>query len=277
MDVKRSESIAALAAALSKAQGEFSVAKFDSTNPFFKSKYASLGSVIEAAKPVMAKYGLSVTQPVIGDGEIIAVDTILMHTSGEWIESVMSLPLTKESGKSQAQAAGSVITYLRRYSLAAILGMYSDDDTDGSDKQEQKPAKKAEQPTPPPQPDANAAPTERPYPPETVKAGLEKKALAHKPFNPSDKQLNLLRHGLELCFTGEPEVEDKRHTLLHYLTGSESTKNVSGQMFKALVEDWLKLKPDTGGAYQVDFMAMREAHNIVDAALVGEGQEQFEL
>jgi len=148
MDVKRSDSIAALAAALAKAQGEFTAAKFDATNPFLKSKYASLGSVIEAAKPVMAKNGLSVTQPVMGDGETISVDTILMHTSGEWIESVMILPLNKESGKSQAQAAGSVITYLRRYSLAAILGMYSDDDTDGN-----QPQGKQEQKKPAPQPE----------------------------------------------------------------------------------------------------------------------------
>lgn len=142
MDVKRSESIAALAAALSKAQGEFAAARFDAVNPFLKNRYASLGSIIEAAKPVMAKNGLSVAQPVTSDGTAVSVNTLLMHESGEWIESVMSLPLVEERGKSQAQAAGSVITYLRRYALASVLGMYADADTDGN--QEEKKAQPAQ-------------------------------------------------------------------------------------------------------------------------------------
>ena len=60
---------------------------------------------------------------------------------------------------------------------------------------------------------------------------------------------------------------------MKYLTGEASTKNISGPTFKAIVEDWLKMVQDSGGAYSIDAMAAREAEGIVTAALVGEGQQ----
>ena len=137
--MNKSETIAKLAEALSRAQAEMPAAKFNSVNPFLKNKYADLGSIIDTAKPVLGKFGLAVTQLPINDGEgRVGVETVLTHASGEWISTQFSLPLADEKGKSGAQVAGSIITYLRRYSLAAILGMYSDEDTDGNS--EPKPA-----------------------------------------------------------------------------------------------------------------------------------------
>jgi hypothetical protein len=130
--IMQSENIQELAAALSAAQAEMPAVKFNSTNPFLKNKYADLGAVIEAAKPVLAKHGLAVSQLVTGDGASIGVQTVLMHKSGQWMQAVVSLPLGDEKGKSQAQFAGSVITYLRRYSYASMLGMYADEDGDGN-------------------------------------------------------------------------------------------------------------------------------------------------
>jgi hypothetical protein len=148
--MNKSETIAKLAEALSRAQAEMPAAKFNSVNPFLKNKYADLGSIIDTAKPVLGKFGLAVTQLPINDGEgRVGVETVLTHASGEWLSTQFSLPLADEKGKSGAQVAGSIITYLRRYSLAAILGMYSDEDTDGNEvKQELKPreAKPAEKP-----------------------------------------------------------------------------------------------------------------------------------
>jgi len=129
--VNKSESIKSLAVALAKAQGEFKAVPMNSTNPFLKNRYADLGAVIEAAKPVMAANGLAVSQLVGGDGATIAVTTMLMHVSGEWIESTVAITTETEKGKSTAQVAGSIITYLRRYGLAAILGLYADEDADG--------------------------------------------------------------------------------------------------------------------------------------------------
>ena len=130
-----------IAAALAKAQAVMPPAKMNSTNPFLKNKYADLGSVIEASRKPLADNELSITQLVTGDETRIVVETILMHASGQSISSRMSLALSEGKGMSSAQAAGSIITYLRRYSLSAILGIYADEDADGNEPK-QEPRKK---------------------------------------------------------------------------------------------------------------------------------------
>jgi len=130
--MNKSETITHLAAALAKAQAEMPVAVFDATNPFLKSKYASLGAVIHASRPILAKHKLSLVQFPISDPVGIGVESILTHESGEFIAERISIPLTEEKGKTKVQCAGSTLTYLRRYSWASILGMYSDEDSDGA-------------------------------------------------------------------------------------------------------------------------------------------------
>ena len=130
--MNKSESIQNLAAALSKAQAEFPVIKFDSVNPFLKNGYASLGAVIAGGRPVLAKNGLAVTQLTFGEDGVVGVETMLTHSSGEWISDRVSMQVGEERGKSSAQVAGSIVTYLRRYSLASILGVYADEDGDGN-------------------------------------------------------------------------------------------------------------------------------------------------
>ena len=127
----KSESITKLAAALAAAQPEMPVAVFDATNPFLKSRYASLGAVIEASRPILAKHKLSLVQFPISDAAGVGVESILAHESGEFIAERIVIPLVEEKGKTRVQCAGSTLTYLRRYSWAAILGMYSDEDSDG--------------------------------------------------------------------------------------------------------------------------------------------------
>lgn len=129
--MNKSESIKNLAMALKKAQSEMGEVKFDSTNPFYKSKYASLGAVIESSKKALIDNGLSVSQPATVNEFGVGVTTLLMHESGEWIESAVTLPVVDQ--KNIAQEAGKTITYLRRYSLASLLNLYSDEDTDGND------------------------------------------------------------------------------------------------------------------------------------------------
>jgi hypothetical protein len=122
--MKQSESIKSLAEAMAQAQGAMGAAIKGSSNVFFKSKYADLGSVIEAIKPHFAANGLSYVQfPVSGDNSV-GVTTRLMHSSGEWLEQDYYIPL----GKMDAQAAGSAITYARRYALQAIAGIPAEDD-----------------------------------------------------------------------------------------------------------------------------------------------------
>jgi len=134
--VNQSESIAKLSAALVKAQAEMSGAVKDSANPFFKSSYADLNSVIKAIKEPFSKHGLAYTQfPITGDNGI-GVTTRLIHESGEWIECGFFLPLTKLD----PQAAGSAITYARRYALQAMAGIPAvDDDAESAMGRTQKP------------------------------------------------------------------------------------------------------------------------------------------
>lgn len=129
--MNKSNTITKLAEALSKAQAEMPVIKMNAQNPFLKNKYADLGAVIETSRPVLAKHNLSVAQFPTSDAERIGVTTILMHSSGEYLEEVIYIPASEAKGLSVAQSAGIVISYLRRYSWASVLGLYADEDTDG--------------------------------------------------------------------------------------------------------------------------------------------------
>jgi len=117
-----------LAAALVAAQAEFGAVPKGATNPFFKSKYASLPDVVQHASPILAKHGLAISQHVTYDemGRD-ALMTYLLHKSGQYIAYSMKLHLIKED----PQAQGSAITYARRYSYQAVLGLVTDEDDDG--------------------------------------------------------------------------------------------------------------------------------------------------
>jgi hypothetical protein len=129
--MNKSNTIIKLAVALANAQAEMPVVKMNAQNPFLKNKYADLGAVIETSRPVLAKHGLSISQFPTSEGDRIGVTSILMHSGGEWIEDSIFIPSTDAKGLSVAQSAGVVISYLRRYSWAAMLGLYADEDTDG--------------------------------------------------------------------------------------------------------------------------------------------------
>lgn len=126
--MKHSESLANIAVALSKAQAGVKVAVKDSVNPHLKSKYADLGSVFDACREVLADNGLSVVQmPVTDEPGYIALETMLLHASGEFIASRARVRLQKDD----PQGAGSGLTYLRRYALSAAMGIVADEDDDG--------------------------------------------------------------------------------------------------------------------------------------------------
>lgn len=130
MDViNKSESIAELAKALSLFQGEVKQPLKDKANPFFKSKYVPLENVVEAITEIAPKHGLSFIQYPINQDDKVGVVTVLMHSSGEYIQME---PIFTTPAKNDAQATGSVITYLKRYSLSAVFGITSDEDDDGN-------------------------------------------------------------------------------------------------------------------------------------------------
>jgi hypothetical protein len=127
--MSHSENINELAAALSKAQGEMQAAIKDKVNPFFKSSYADLGSVWDAARPVLSKHGLCIMQTteLSPDRNQVIMVTTLAHISGQWMKSY--LPLNPP--RNDCQGMGAAITYLRRYSLSALVGVVCDDEDDG--------------------------------------------------------------------------------------------------------------------------------------------------
>jgi ERF superfamily protein len=162
----RSQSLAALAAALAKAQGEMAGASKDSLNPHFKAKYASLASVWDACRAALSKNGLSVLQPVRADGARVTVTTILAHNSGEWISEDLTVTAQSET----PQGIGSALTYCRRYSLASMVGIAPEDDDGEEASAEKQPVGDGrKQPTPPPSPSTKPEPP--PAPPRPVVAG----------------------------------------------------------------------------------------------------------
>lgn len=127
--MKKSDTIAELAKALAAFQGEVKQPLKDKTNPYFKSTYVDLTGVVDAITKVAPKHGLSFIQYPVNQDNKVGVVTILMHSSGEWIETE---PIFAQPAKQDAQSTGSVITYLKRYSLSAVFGITSDEDDDGN-------------------------------------------------------------------------------------------------------------------------------------------------
>jgi hypothetical protein len=121
---EQSEQIGELAKALAVAQGKITGALKDSSNPFFKSRYADLASVWDACRGPLSDNGLAVVQLTESDDAGVYVSTTLAHSSGQWIRS--RLRLTPKD--STPQGMGSAITYGRRYALAAIVGVAQVDD-----------------------------------------------------------------------------------------------------------------------------------------------------
>ena len=136
--MKTSELINELAEALGKAQSQMTGAKKDSNNPFFKSKYSDLSSVMEAISQPFADNNLCFVQGAEANENRVSVTTRIMHKSGQWIESATDLPPTKND----AQGWGSAITYAKRYGLQALAGVPSVDD-DGNNAVKNKPVEKS--------------------------------------------------------------------------------------------------------------------------------------
>ena len=128
--MKTSDSINEIATALSAAQAEIQNPSKSAENPFFKSRYADLAEVLSVVRPAFTKQHLSIVQmPFTSESGQIGVTTMISHGSGQWMQGEVALPL--QVNKNVNQDAGSAITYLRRYALAAACGV-AQEDTDGN-------------------------------------------------------------------------------------------------------------------------------------------------
>ena len=118
---KQKEKEQELAAALVGFQSELKPVKFNKKNQFLGNRYADLGAIIDETRPRLAAYGLAIIQNAVSEGDQIGIETLILHKSGEYMGNSFTMPTGPEKGKSAAQVAGSMITYARRYALAACL------------------------------------------------------------------------------------------------------------------------------------------------------------
>ena len=125
-----SETIGAIAPALIKAQSQMQGITKEGKNPAFKSKYVTLDSILDTLRPILTSNGLMLTQgstPPWGV-ESITVESRIIHASGEWISTTVTIPVTKPD----AHGLGSALTYGRRYSVSALLAISADEDDDAN-------------------------------------------------------------------------------------------------------------------------------------------------
>lgn len=193
-----------LAKALSAAQAEFGTVPQSGKNPFHKSTYSTIEDYVNAAKPILAKHGLSISQaPNLLETQFV-LTTILMHESGEHI--VSNQPIF--SAKQDAQSMGSAITYARRYAYGAVLGMASGDFDDDGNAAAAKPTKQANPPM-------SQTPAKSPAPKPPSKAGRG------TPNATIEERVNAAPHlgGLTALYDGmkgeiEAMSEDERNEVL---------------------------------------------------------------
>lgn len=136
--MEKSQSIKSIAGAVMLFQTKIQPIKKDSSNPFFKSKYASLFAILDNIQIPLAESGLSFVQFPTGDN---GLTTILMHSdSGEYIQAEYFMKPSKDD----PQGHGSAITYMRRYALGAILGLNIDEDDDANEASKPAPLKEVD-------------------------------------------------------------------------------------------------------------------------------------
>ena len=126
--MRTSDQIEAVAGAIAAVQAQLEAVREDGTNPHFRSRYATLGRIWDAIRPHLAAQGLAIIQALGSDDDRLTCTTRLIHAaSGQWIETTVGI----QPAKPGPQALGSAATYLRRYSLSALLGVTTGEDDDG--------------------------------------------------------------------------------------------------------------------------------------------------
>jgi hypothetical protein len=137
--MKQSETIDKIIPAFIAFQSDMPSVPKDGNNPHFKSKYATLGAITEATRPHLAKHGLGFMQWMSNRDGLQLIVTRIMHTSGQWMEDEGYI---LNPTKNDPQGMGSAVTYARRYTLGASLGIITEDDDDGNRASEPAPVKK---------------------------------------------------------------------------------------------------------------------------------------
>jgi hypothetical protein len=248
--MNKSESISKLAPALVKAAAKIKAVKMDAENPYYHSKYATLGALIDVAKPVCAEFGLSTPAFMVSGDGTVGIEQWIIHESGEYISDRILLPLPEESKIRVAQEMGATASYLRRYALSALLGMYADEDNDAEPSRSgtATPKKEAPKPTPKDEPTDD----KRPLDPVAL---MKKLVITQEKVPPAtEKQVKLVARML----TEHCENEQDSDQLKEFLFGVPSTKEADPQMVNAVLK-WLNIGED----WQVGKYVQSEINNVL--------------
>jgi hypothetical protein len=177
--MRTSETTGALAAALAKAHLKIDNPELDGVNPHFKHKFSTLAAVLNAVRKPLAEQGIAMMQSVAIEEGRVAVTTSLIHASGEWLQETMAFPVANNAN---IQQAGSLVTYIRRYSIIALCGIvgdpHADDDGEGDRIDRDEPRKPFR-----PENARGAAPA----PKESPKAPAKQERKAEPPPPPADR------------------------------------------------------------------------------------------
>lgn len=233
--MKTSENVSELFTALAKAQGQIENAPKDADNPFFKSRYTTLSAIRSVIRKPLSENGLAIIQtPIDGDNSQMTVITRLCHSSGEWVETSFSFQV---AGKNYLQAAGSAITYARRYQLAAMLGIASDDDNDAQDIETEKPKQQPQQ-----------RQSKRPANPMNPSDVLRYLAIDGT-RKPSENMFKAFRASLGKL-AGDNESAKK---FIQYIYGVESSTELKAEQVSRFL-DWV----DSDSSYKPNMMTVSE-------------------
>ena len=266
-----------LATALAKAQAAFPAVPKTGKNPHLKNDYSTLDDVIKAIRKPLADNGLSFVQLLGSNGDGVTLRTMLLHESGQSLESTVVIdPGQGNRGVNALQALGSAITYMKRYSLTAMLGIAADGDADGEGT-EAKGAPRKRQPQP-------AAPqADRPLDGPTVRQVIRKKAgwsngsrMDGEPITEGQvKSVGSLMGEAVMTRGMTQAIADKaRHDVLDYLVGVNETRKLTKREASAIIS-WLKMDED--GNWDLNEHARQEAANVLTALAEEAGQQRMEL
>ena len=273
-----------LAAALAKAQAELKPVQKSGKNPHLKNDYSTLDDIIGAVREPLGRHGLSFVQMLgsshaHGDGVAVTLRTILLHESGQSLESTVVVdPGEGNRGVNALQALGSAITYMKRYALAAMLGIAADGDTDG----EGAPASAGTRPRAPTE-HATAAPSNRPLDGPTVRQVIRKKAgwmadireTEGEPITQGQVKgvAGLMAEAVKRDGMNQQIMDKARHDILGYLLGVNETMRLMKREASAII-DWLKVD---GDGWDLNDYARQEAANVLTALAEEAGQQALDL
>lgn len=266
-----------LATALAKAQGEFQPVAKTGKNPHLKNEYATLDDIISAIRKPLATHGLSFVQLLNSNGdEALTLRTMLLHESGQYIESVVQVHAgSGNRGVNELQALGAAITYMKRYALSAMLGIAADTDGDGEGA---KPAPRTQPQRHQSQPTAPAG--TRPLPAEAIRNIIRKKAGWDGDTRHTDREplteaqqgavAGLMSKAIRRDGMKQADLDNARYDILDYLVGVRSTKSLARAEASAIIA-WLAA--DVDDIRNVHEAARTEAARILEAMAAEAGQQ----